>query len=365
MKVLAISSYGGLGGSELSFATFLAHRPAAIDARALVIGDEGLPGLLAQDGTRPRVAFGYEARPTALRFARFTRSLLRVLDEEPPDVIWAMAQKATLLGLPAARLRRIPIVWHKVDFSWDQELALPVAAAVNAVISVSSAAAQALGPLRRRRLLGVVGPPVTLGEAANSRPDPQRPTIGTLARLVPYKGHHHIIEAAALLRSEFPTLRVVLAGAEAPEYPGYRDSLVALARERGLGADLELPGFAPAANVLSRLTVYANATHRDSAGFGLEGLSGAMLEASWTGVPVVATRGGGTAEGLIDGQTGTLVEGSAPETLAEAIRPYLRDPALAARIGKAGRRFARDRFAPDTVSRRLYGLLALAANERR
>jgi glycosyltransferase involved in cell wall biosynthesis len=364
MKVLAISSYGGLGGSELSFATFLEHRPPEVDARALVVGDGGLPGLLAEDGLRPRVALGYEGRPTAARLSRFTRSLLRLLDDERPDLIWAMAQKATLLSLPAARLRRVPIVWHKVDFSWDRELAVPVAAAVDGVVSVSAAASEVLGPLRGRRLLGVVGPPVTLDEAVDVRPNAERPTIGTLGRLVPYKGHHDIIEAAALLRPEFPTLRVVLAGAEAPEYPGYRASLLGLARERGLAGDLELPGFEPALDVLSRLTVFVNATYRDPSGFGLEGLSGAMLEASWAGLPVVATRGGGTSEGVIDGQTGTLLHERGPEGLAAALAPYLRDPALAARAGQAGRRFARARFAPEPAARRLFGFLSLVVHTR-
>jgi glycosyltransferase involved in cell wall biosynthesis len=365
VRLLAISSYGGLGGSELSFASFLAHRTADIDARALVVGDAGLPGLLTEKGLDTRVARGYEGRPTAERLTRFTRSLLPLLDEHPADVIWAMGQKGAVLALPAARLRRVPIVWHKVDFSWDRELAMPVAAAVNGVVSVSHAAAAALGPLRRHRLLGVVGPPVTLGEAVRASPDPERPTIGTLARLVPYKGHHHIIEAAALLQAEFPGLRVVLAGSEAPEYPGYRDFLVELAEARGLAASLELPGFKEAGEVLTRLTVFANATHRDEDGFGLEGLSGAMLEASWAGVPVVATRGGGTVEGLIDGETGTLVEDGGPTELADAIRPYLKDPELAARAGAAGRRFARERFAPDAASRRLFGLLAQAAGGTR
>jgi glycosyltransferase involved in cell wall biosynthesis len=364
MRVLGISSYGGLGGAELSFATFLAHRPAEVDATALVIGDEGLPELLARDGLEPRVARGYRGRPTAGRLARFTRSLLPMLQEDDPDVIWAMNQKAALLALPAARLRRVPIVWHKVDLSWDRELAMPVAAGVNGVISVSAAAARAVGPLRRRRLLGVVGPPVTLGDAANSHLDADPPAIGTLARLVPYKGHDRIIEAAALLRPEFPGLRVVLAGSDVDEYPGYRDSLLALARDRGMAANVELPGFVPPSEVLPRLTIFVNATYRDAAGYGLEGLSGAMLEASWAGIPVVATRGGGTAEGLLDGETGTLADSDGPVALAEAIRPYLSDPELARRTGAAGRRFARERFHPEAVSRRLFELLAVLARRR-
>jgi glycosyltransferase involved in cell wall biosynthesis len=176
---------------------------------------------------------------------------------------------------------------------------------------------------------------------------------------VPYKGHHHIVRAAALLIDEFPGLRVVLAGSEAPEYPDYLPSLRALIAQLGLEGRVELPGFVDDVGaVLERLTVFVNATYRDEEGFGLEGLSGAMLEAIWAGVPVVATRGGGTEEGLDEGRAGTLVEAAEPAILAQAIGAYLRDPELAARVGEAGKHFARSRFAPDVAARRLFEVIA-------
>lgn len=357
MRVLAISSYGGLGGSELSFAAFLEHRPPEVEARALLVSDGGLRGRVAELGIPVAVAAGYEGRPTARRLGRFTRSLLALIAGDRPDAIWAMGQKAALLAAPAAHSAHLPLVWHKVDFSWDRSLAMPVAALSDGVVAVSEAAAEALGPLRLGRLLGVVGPPVTLDAALAANPDPARPAIGTLGRLVPYKGHHHILAAAALLLPEFPELRVVLAGPPAGEYPGYPRELERLAAELGMAERVELPGFVAAADVLERLSVFVNATFRDEQGFGLEGLSGAMLEASWVGVPVVAVRGGGTAEGVLDGETGTLIESPTDAALAAAIAPYLRDPRLAARTGDAGRRFARERFAPEAASRRLFELI--------
>jgi glycosyltransferase involved in cell wall biosynthesis len=357
MRVLAVSSYGGLGGSELSFAAFLEHRPSEVEARALLVADGGLRQRVAELGIAVAVASGYDGRPTARRLGRFSRSLLALIARDRPEVIWAMGQKGALLAAPAAHRARLPLVWHKVDFSWDSTLAMPVAALCDGVVAVSEAAAEALGPLRAARLLGVVGPPVTLAPALAAHPDPARPAIGTLGRLVPYKGHHHILAAAALLAPEFPELRVVLAGPPAGEYPGYPRELERRAAELGLAERVELPSFVPAPEVLERLSVFVNATFRDEQGFGLEGLSGAMLEASWVGVPVVATRGGGTAEGMIDGETGTLVESPTAAALAAAIAPYLRDPELAARTGAAGRRFARERFAPAAASRRLFELI--------
>jgi phosphatidylinositol alpha-1,6-mannosyltransferase len=111
---------------------------------------------------------------------------------------------------------------------------------------------------------------------------------------------------------------------------------------------------------------YLNAASTGAlAGFGLQGLSGAMLEASWVGLPVVATRGGDTVEGMRDGVTGTLVEAADPAGLATALGTYLRDPELARRTGQAGRRFTRERFvAPAPASARLFEVLSQVAFRR-
>lgn len=360
MRVLAIAPYGQLGGSELRLATFLEHRPSTVEVHALLVSDGPLRPYLAERDIPTLVASGYEGPPNVARLARFTRSLNRLLDRTRPDVVWAVTAKPALLAVPACRIRRVPIVWHKVDFAWDR-LTLPLATCVHGVTVISEALANSLGPLRRSRLLGVVPIALRMGDV-RADPDPGRPVIGTVGRLVPPKGHHHIIEAATRLVVDHPALRVVLAGGPAANCPDYPASLVALADELGIGDRLELPGFVEdVAAIYRRLTVFVNATYRDEQGFGLEGLGGSILEASWAGVPVVATDGGGAAEAVRDGETGTLVPASRPDLLAEAIRPYLRDPDLARSVGAAGMRFARERFAPGPASRTLFSLLERAA----
>jgi glycosyltransferase involved in cell wall biosynthesis len=358
MKVLAVSSYGFLGGGELSMVEFIANRPPGVEVSALLVEDGPLREHLRERGIPTWVASGYRGRPSPPRVARFTRSLGHLLRRAAPDVVWATGLKAASMAVPACRLARVPIVWHKIDFSLDDSITRPLASAVNGVVSVSDAVAQALGPsLRRRRLLAVVGPPVRLAPQLQVEPAPQ-PAIGTLATLTPIKGQRHIIEAAGVLLGEFPQLRVVLAGGGAPNHPEYPAQLRALADDVGLGERLELTGFVEDVEaVLRRLTVFVNATYRDERGFGWEGLSGSMLEASWAGLPVVATRGGGTAEGLRDGVSGTLVPAADPAALAQAIAPYLRDHELARRTGEAGRRFTRERFAPRVAAARLFEAL--------
>jgi glycosyltransferase involved in cell wall biosynthesis len=362
MRVLIVASSGQLRGAELSIAEFLRHRPADVEALAVVMGEGALHRRLHEVGVSSRVARGYEERPTPGRAASFTRSLLRLLEQTQPDVVLAVGIKAALLAVPGARLGGVPIVWQKVDFSHDALLARPLAAAVDGVVGVSEAVVAVLGGLRDRRLLAVIGPPMRLPDEPYRAPVGEHPAIGTLAALAPYKGQHHILAAAGLLSEEFPQLRVVLAGERLDAYPDYPDELDELARELGIAQRVELTGFVEdVTEVLARLSLYVNATYRDDRGFGLEGLGGAMLEASWVGLPLVATSGGGTPEGLIEGVTGTLVDSPEPASLAGAIAPYLRDPELARRTGEAGRRFVRERFAPQLGAERLFSALRGAA----
>jgi glycosyltransferase involved in cell wall biosynthesis len=359
MKVLAVSSFGLLGGSELAFAEFLVDRPLDVEIAALLIEDGPLRAHLARRGIPVWTASGTVGRPSPSALARFTRSLLRLLERTGPDVVLAFGLKAACLSVPACRLARVPLVWYKVDFSLDNTLARPLGMAVNGVVSVSEAVADALGPLCDRKLLGVVGTPVRLPRELHLRPIHRPPAIGTLASLTPIKGQRDIVEAAGLLSEEFPDLRVLLAGAPTFKHPGFPDELRRLADSVGVGDRLELSGFVEdVSEILGRLTVFVNATYRDGRGFGGEGLGNATVEAGWVGLPVVATRGGGSPEAMQDGLTGTLVEPADPADLARGIAPYLRDPHLARRAGENGRRYTRERFAPEATVPRLFGVLA-------
>lgn len=66
-----------------------------------------------------------------------------------------------------------------------------------------------------------------------------------------------------------------------------------------------------------------------------EGLPLAVLEAQASGLPVIATASGGTAEALADGVTGLLVATSHEESLARAVRDILEDHAARRRMADA------------------------------
>jgi glycosyltransferase involved in cell wall biosynthesis len=70
----------------------------------------------------------------------------------------------------------------------------------------------------------------------------------------------------------------------------------------------------------------------------------AAIEAMASGTPVVASRVGGLAEVVVDGETGFLVEPGDVEALRDRLASVLSDRRLAARLGDNARRLALDRF---------------------
>jgi glycogen synthase len=83
-----------------------------------------------------------------------------------------------------------------------------------------------------------------------------------------------------------------------------------------------------------------------------EDLSSALIEAMAAGLPVVATRVGGTADLVHDGVNGLLVAPRDPAALAAAISRVLADPAAAARLAAAARRTA-DAYAWPGLARKV------------
>lgn len=75
-----------------------------------------------------------------------------------------------------------------------------------------------------------------------------------------------------------------------------------------------------------------------------EGISNTILEAMACGLPVVATRVGGNAELVVEGETGSLVSRADPGAMAEALLRYLEDDSLRDRHGAAARRRAEKHF---------------------
>ena len=76
----------------------------------------------------------------------------------------------------------------------------------------------------------------------------------------------------------------------------------------------------------------------------VEGLGIVFLEASATGLPVIAGTSGGAPETVEDGVTGDVVDGRDGDALVAALVRQLSDPALRERMGRAGRELMERRW---------------------
>jgi trehalose synthase len=92
----------------------------------------------------------------------------------------------------------------------------------------------------------------------------------------------------------------------------------------------------------------------------VEGFGLTVTEAMWKGRPVIASAIGGIRDQIVDGETGLLIaDPNDLDAFAGALRRVLRDPALAERLGRAGRERVRDKFLGDTHLIRYVELFAL------
>ena len=83
-----------------------------------------------------------------------------------------------------------------------------------------------------------------------------------------------------------------------------------------------------------------------------EGLSNALLEAMASGLAVLASRVGGTAEAVEDGVSGLLFDGDPAQAARAPLKRLLEDPGSAGRLGAAARKRAVERYSLAAVAER-------------
>jgi phosphatidylinositol alpha-1,6-mannosyltransferase len=93
-------------------------------------------------------------------------------------------------------------------------------------------------------------------------------------------------------------------------------------------------------------------------GWDIEGFGIVLLEAQACGKAVLAGRSGGTADTLIPGETGELVDCETTEPLANAVVTLLRDPARLETMGTRGRALMVERFDWSVLMRQATSLFA-------
>ena len=167
-------------------------------------------------------------------------------------------------------------------------------------------------------------------------PDPAVPRTATpsflyLGRLKRYKGVEVALRALALARGRRPDLSLDVAGTGDD-----RPRLEALARELGIQGAVRFHGFVTEARKRELLrSTWANVFPSPKEGWGITN-----VEAAACGTPSLASDSPGLRDSVRHGETGYLVPHGDATALAERFLALAADPALVARLGAQGRRFA-------------------------
>jgi L-malate glycosyltransferase len=271
---------------------------------------------------------------------------------------------SNMLGVPAARLARVPVVMASqrdlgnLRSPLQRRLHAGVLRLADYVVVNAEAVAERLtkaGTVPATRLVVI---PSGVDTARFSAPPvddrgPGRVVIGTLANLRPEKGLVDLVRAAAHVHERFPDARFRIWG-EGP----LRPHLEGLVRDLGLGAVVELRGSTSEPEVaLRQLDIFVLPSLS-------EACSNALLEAMATARAVVATRVGGNPVVVEDEVTGLLVPPGDPAALAKAIMRLIEEPALAAALAARGQRGVRAEFGIDRMLARLQALYDEALSAR-
>ncbi len=188
--------------------------------------------------------------------------------------------------------------------------------------------------------LHVVHPGVDVPATIDREPA-DRPTVLTVSRLSErYKGHDLIIRALPLVRERVPGVEWVVVG-DGP----LRAELEQQARSEGVADAVRFVG-----NVTDRerdqwfssAHLFVMPSRLPDGISGGEGFGIVYLEAGARGLPVIGAAVGGALDAVVDGETGRLVSPTDHRMLAEAISELLLDRDLAARLGAAGAKRARE-----------------------
>jgi phosphatidylinositol alpha-1,6-mannosyltransferase len=361
------------GGIQAYVASLASRLPAG----EVVVYAPAWDGAAAYDAEQ---TFPVVRHPTSLLLP--VPSVLRrtgaIARAEGCEAVWFGA--AAPLGLLADGLRRYGVTrfvasTHGHEVGWAR---IPGARGLLRKIGRSVDVVTYLGAYTGSRLRGALGPDARLARLPSGvdptlfRPGAggeevrrrhrlgDRPLVVCVSRLVPRKGQDMLIRALPQVRRRVPDAALLIVG-DGPDLPRLRRLVAATTATTGIADAVcfagpvpweELPAYYAAGDV------FAMPCRTRRGGLEVEGLGIVYLEASATGLPVVAGDSGGAPDAVLPGETGYVVDGRAPAQVVDRIAGLLADPAAGRAMGARGRAWMQRSWRWDVLAARLRDLLS-------
>ncbi|MGI5425274.1 glycosyltransferase family 4 protein [Streptomyces sp. CA-179760] len=360
---------------------FLHNMALRLDPRQLVVyastwkrSQEGVEATAAFDAEQPFTVVR-DRTTMLLPTPAVTRRAVGLLREHDCASVWFGA--AAPLGLMAPALRdagaeRLVATTHGHEAGWAQ---LPAARQLLRRIGDSTDTITYLGEYTRSRIAGALSPqaaarmaqlppgvdektfhPDSGGDEIRARLGlTDRPVIVCVSRLVRRKGQDTLIRAMPRILAAEPDAVLLIVGGGP-----YEGDLRKLAQETGVAASVRFTGAVPWSELPAHYgagDVFAMPCRTRRGGLDVEGLGIVYLEASATGLPVVAGDSGGAPDAVLDGETGWVVRGGSAEETAERVVTLLGDAELRRRMGERGREWVEEKWRWDLLAEKLKALL--------
>lgn len=280
------------------------------------------------------------------RFNPFTMlTLFRIIKTKHIDLVHLSGYASTVFGRLAAFLARRPAIVHEhwVDpgFSWPMALVEWLLSGMTTkAIAVSDYSRTFLIDKKRIPADKIIvipnGIPLQRFYDADKSDGermrrnfsfvPEDKFVGIIGMLHENKGHRIFIDAAALLKDEFPQLKYLIVGTGE-----LRTELEQQIKEHRLvksvlflGQQEDMP------SIFQMLDIFVMSSYSESAGL-------ALLEAMAAGKPIITTDCGGPSEVITDGRSGFVVPVRNAEAIAEKIRYLMTHPDASAMLAAQAR----------------------------
>ena len=396
--VLFFDHTAKMGGGEISLFNLVTHLDKKRFDPVVVLAEDGelrerlsaigiethvLP--LSSEVTQVRKDSLTSSRAVSLvqliEIARYVWQLSRFARRRGVRILHTNSLKADIIGAVAGRLADLPVVWHVRDRIADDYLpslatrvfrvlcrVLPDHVVVNSASTLEALQlpaqrrarviyngivhdglpfagmlddegqippAQLAQPIEQTEPLIAATPPGSVGVAGEA----DAPIIGLVGRISPWKGQDIFLRAAAQVKERYPQARFQIIGAPLFGEQDYEAEVRALCSQLGLDENVEWLGFRTDVDqLIERMTILAHASKTG------EPFGQVVVEAMMAKRPLVATRGGGIPEIVVDEQTGLLVPMNDAPAMATALLRLLDQPQWAAEMGRAGHRRATQNF---------------------
>jgi glycosyltransferase involved in cell wall biosynthesis len=382
-RVLFVDHTAKLGGGEIALINLVTHLGPTTHPIVVLFSDGPLVARMLEAGIETHVLPLNQSVVNSRKDSLGMGSLLRVRDviriflfilelrrfirRQEIDLVHTNSLKADVIGGIAGRLACVPVIWHLRDRIADDYLPPTVghvfrwlARVVPQRVIANSLAT--LGTLRLKSYRNAHAVPSGLaiaprfhvvhdgmqrsGLLAEVIQDSNSTlTVGLIGRITRWKGQHIFLEAASIVRRQFPHVRFQIIGAPLFDETDYEDELRQLAALHKLDDVVEFTGHrddVPSLIAQMDLLVHASTTG--------EPFGQVIIEGMAAGKPVVATNGGGVPEIVIHGVTGLLVPMGDAAAMAQAIIRFLGNPAFRASAGRLGRQRVHDYFTIDRTA---------------